>query len=194
MLRIAFVLLLLCCAACASGDQTSLTVEPLPAQNDIPPAITPDPLLATMAQATIPPLATYDSATYRYSFNYPATSQIEVASDGQSVWLDKQIWITVSDINPETPMGDGPVIESADSTLVNGLPARRLSGSIGAVGGNTPQRYQSIVIANGGRFYSITAYELRNDVLLPIDRQMGDIPLPALSLFDLVVGTFILLN
>lgn len=193
MLRSLSVLLLLVCAACA-GQQTSLTVEPLPSENDIPPTITPDPLLATMAQATIPPLATYDSATYRYSFNYPATSQIEVASDGQSVWLDKQIWIYVSDVNPETPMGDAPIIDSADSTLVNGMPARRLAGSIGAVGGNTPQRYQSVVIPHSGRFYVITVYELRNDVVLPIDRQFGDIPLPALSLFDLVVGTFILLN
>jgi hypothetical protein len=193
MLRTLSVLLLLLCAACA-GAQTSPTIEPLPSDNDLPPTITPDPLLATMAQPTIPPLATYDSATYRYSFNYPATSQIEVASDGQSVWLDKQIWINVSDVNPETPMGDAPIIDTADSTLVNGLAARRLAGSIGAVGGNTPQRYQSVVIPQRGRFYIITVYELRNDVLLPIDRQFGDIPLPALSLFDLVVGTFILLN
>jgi hypothetical protein len=192
-LYLALLLLLLLSTGCAPA-QSSATTEPLPAQNDVPPTLTPDPLLATMAVATIPPLATYESSSFRYSFNYPATSLLEESGSGQQVWLDKQILVQVMDVNPEAAMGDMPVIETADNTLVNGQQARRLTGMIGAVGGNTPQRYQSIAIPFGGRFYVITAYELRNDVVLPIERAMGNIPLNTLSLFDLIVGTFIFLN
>jgi hypothetical protein len=194
-LYVILALVLVCCIGCSLDQGSQSTTEPLPVQNDdLPPTATLDPLLATMAVATIPPLATYQSSTYRYSFSYSATSQLEEEDSGQTVWLDKQILIRVSDTNPEDALGDGPVIESADSTFINGQAARRLAGYIGGIGGNTPQRYQSIAIPFGGRFYIITAYELRNDAVQSIERTMGDIPLNTLSLFDLVIGTFIVLS
>lgn len=170
------------------------TLEPLPAQNvtDIPPTATADPLMATMELLTMPPLSSYESPRFGYSFRYPVTSAIEIGGEGETVWIDQQIQIRVMATNPEQVQGDGPVIESADSTFVNGIAARRLAGTIGAVGGNTPQRYQTLVIPSNNRYYTITAYELRSDVVLPIDRAMGDIPLPVLSIFDTIVGTFVL--
>jgi hypothetical protein len=188
------VLLLMGCAAqpAAPALTSAPTLEPLPAQNvtDLPPTATTDPLLATMELLTMPPLSFYESPRFGYSFRYPVTSAITIGGEGETVWIDQQIQIRVMAINPEEIQGDGPVIESADSTFVNGIAARRLAGYVGAVGGNTPQRYQTLVIPANNRFYTITAYELRTDVVLPIDRTMGDIPLPVLSIFDTIIGTF----
>jgi hypothetical protein len=186
------------CAAqpAAPAPTQANTLEPLPAQNvtDVPPTVTTDPLIATMELLTMPPLSLYESARFGYSFRYPVTSQIEVSGEGEFVWIDQQIKVQVMAINPEQSQGDAPVIETADSTFVNGIAARRLAGYLGAVGGNTPQRYQTLVLPANNRYYTITAYELRSDVVLPVDRAMGDIPLPVLSIFDGIVGTFVLMS
>ncbi|MCC6615388.1 MAG: hypothetical protein IT320_18070 [Anaerolineae bacterium] len=189
------IVLILALAACSSAPASPTVTstpspQPLPAQTDLPPTATPDPLLATLEQPTIPPLATYTSAAYGFSFQYPVTSSLEETPDGQTVWIDKQIRVTVSDQNPEAAMGDGPVIEAADSTIVNGMTARRLSGMFGAVGGNTPQRFESIVLLHNNRYYGIWVYELRNDVLLPIDRELSSIPLGAMEIFNTMLATF----
>ncbi len=190
------ILLMAACAAqpAAPAPTQPATPEALPIQDvtDIPPTATTDPLLATMELLTMPPLSLYESPRFGYSFRYPVTSAIEISGEGELVWIDQQIQIRVMSTNPEQIQGDGPMIETADSTFVNGIAARRLGGYIGAIGGNTPQRYQTIVIPAQNRFFTLTAYELRSDVVLPIDRTMGDIPLPVLSIFDTILGTFVL--
>jgi len=180
-----------CSGAPTAPSATSTpSPQPLPAQNDLSPTATPDPLMATLEQPTIPPLATYTSTAYGFSFQYPVTSSLEESPDGQTIWIDKQIRVTVSDRNPEEASGDGPVIESADSTIINGMTARRLSGMVGAVGGNTPQRFESIVLSRNNRYYGIWVYELRNDVSLPADRELGSIPLGAMEIFNTMLATF----
>lgn len=194
--RLLFALVLaLALAACTGAPAaeplatSTPSPQPLPAQNDLPPTATRDPLLATLEQPTIPPLATYTSAAYGFSFQYPVTSSLEESGGGQTIWIDKQILVTVSDRNPEAAAGDGPVIETADSTIVNGMTARRLSGTLGAVGGNTPQRFESVVMARNNRYYTIWVYELRNDVILPADRELGSIPLRTMEIFNTMLAT-----
>ena len=179
-----------CSGAPAAQPTTTPSPQPLPAQNDLPPTATLDPLMATLAQPTIPPLATYTSAVYGFSFQYPVTSSIEESADEQTIWIDKQILVSISDRNPEEAAGDGPTIETADSTIVNGMTARRLSGSIGAVGGNTPQHFESVVLSRNNRYYALWVYELRNDVSLPADRELSSIPLRALEIFNTMLATF----
>ncbi|MDX2136870.1 MAG: hypothetical protein SF123_02155 [Chloroflexota bacterium] len=190
------VCLLLVNTACApqpaAPETPAVTIQSLPIDDvtSAPSTATPDPLLATMAQVTIPPLTLYESARFGYSFRYPVTSGIEVSNEGEIVWIDAQIMISVSAANPEQAQGSGTVIETAESTSINGIAARRLTGSIGSIGGNTPQHYQSIVIARNNRYYVLTAYELRRDVVLPVDRTLEPIPLPVQSVFDTIVATF----
>lgn len=191
-------LCLLVSAACAPSPAApstpAVTIQPLPIDDvtSVPPTTTPDPLLATMEQATIPPLSLYESAQFGYTFRYPVTSSIEVINEGEFVWIDAQIMISVTTANPEEARGGGMVIEAAESTSINGIAARRLTGYMGSIGGNTPQNYQSIVIARDSRYYVIIAYELRRDVVLPVDRTRESIPLPVQSVFDTILATFTL--
>jgi hypothetical protein len=191
--------LLLVASACAAQPAAppptgAATFEPLPAQNttDTPPTATTDPLMATMELLTMPPLSLYESPRFAYSFRYPLTSEIDATADGESIWIDRQILIRVTATDPELNPSAVVIIDSVGSTFVNGVAARRISGRLAALGGSTSQNYESIVISANNRFYIITAYELRNDVQLPADRERGPIPLTTLSIFDTILGTFVI--
>jgi hypothetical protein len=134
-------------------------------------------------------LETYTNPTLGYTIQYPAGATLDSNEDGSLVWLDDQILITTYDFNPEDARGDGPVIESAEDTTVGPYSGRRLRGYIGAIGGNTPQRYESVAIPHNNLYYVITVYELKNDEQLPLDRELGDIPAEALALFDQVLAS-----
>jgi hypothetical protein len=163
--------LLLICTGCTLGNQA--TSIPLP----------------TVTLATSVPNLTYTNTAYGYSIDYPAAVTLEGDADDQFVWLDRQIEVMVSNVNPEDARGDAPVIETAEDTTVAGFNARRLNGYVGAVGGGTPQRYESIVIPHNNSYYVFTVYELKNDVVLPVDREFGDIPPEALTLFEQAVSS-----
>ena len=143
---------------------------------------------ATVTLATTQPLQTYTNPTYGYSIDYPAELTLQAEQD-EFVWLDGQIAILVSRFNPEEALGDGPMIESAEDVTAAGMNARRLIGYIGAVGGSTPQRYESVVIPHNDSFYVFTVYELKNDVALPADREFGDIPQSARDLFEQIISS-----
>jgi hypothetical protein len=147
-----------------------------------------EPTAAAATPVTGGSLATYTNPTYGYSIDYPATLTLQADHD-EFVWLDKQIAILVSSFNPEEARGGGPVIEFVNDTTIGEHSARRLTGYIGAVGGSTPQRYESIVVSRNGSFYVFTVYELKNDVSLPADRELGEIPQAARDLFEQVLGS-----
>ncbi len=134
-------------------------------------------------------LETYTNSTLGYTIQYPVGLALESNEDGTLVWLDRQISITAVNVNPEDAQGDGPVIESAEDTSVGPYSGRRLSGFIGAIGGNTPQRYESVAIPHNNLYYVITVFELKNDVQLEPDREPGEIPAEALALFDQVLAS-----
>lgn len=178
--RVIYLLLLLC-AACNLNPQGSAA----------PTAMPTFPPLPTDATTTTPEVTfnTYTNTAYSYSLQYPSNLTIEGDGNSQFVWLGDRIWIMVSDTNPEAPMGDAPVIENAQDVMIGANNARRLSGYIGAVGGNTPQRYESFVIQNDNRYYQFTAYELPRGDVQPIDRPMNAVSANVVALLEQVVAS-----
>lgn len=178
---IAFILLM-ASAACNLGQQGSAGVTPT-----VPPPI------PTEAANTNPTpdtnLITYNNAAFGYTFEYPANLPFDGDTNSKSLWIDRRINVTVLDKNPETPAGDAPVIESAQETMIGVNNARYLKGYVGAVGGNTPQRYEAYVIQNNGRYYQFTAYELKNNVVQPADRKMGSVPADTVALLQQIVSS-----
>lgn len=182
LFKYAIYLVLLACAACNLNQQGSAVITP-----------TAPPVMPTEASNTNPTpdtnLVTYNNAAFGYTFEYPANLQLDGDTNSQYLWIDRRISVMVLDKNPETPMGDAPMIESAQDTMIGVNNARYLKGYIGAVGGNTPQRYESYVIQNDGRYYQFTAYELKNNVVQPIDRKMGNVPPDTLALLQQIVSS-----
>jgi hypothetical protein len=139
------LILLLCACTLAQTPSAAATDTPAP-------------------QPTSPSLDTYTNTTLGYTIQYPVGLALESNEDGSTVWIDRQVSISTFNINPEDARGDGPVIESAEDTTVGTYNGRRLRGFIGAIGGNTPQRYESVAIPHNELYYVITVFELKNDV------------------------------
>jgi hypothetical protein len=189
--------ILLLCAACQVQVEIEQPANPIP-QDAAAIAAPTEPVVTLPAAPQDIALLGYTNAAYNYAFNYPATSAI--AEDApESVWVDNQIHILISAINPELARGGGIVIDTSEDTLVGTSPARRLTGFIGAIGGNIPQRYQKIAIPRGDVFITITVYELRRDAVLmdaagnpidPANRVLGEIPLTAIDTFNIILSGF----
>ncbi len=177
ILRRVMLLVLLMCAGCNLSQQAATNSTPTVAV--IPTdAVTPTPEVS---------LATYSNTAYGYTVQYPEGLAVDGAADSQYVWIDHQIYILVSEINPEEPMGDAPVIDSVHDTMIGTNTARRITGYIGAVGGNTPQRYESFVIAHNNQYYQFIAYELKRDEAGAVDRTMNAVPENVVALLTQIV-------
>lgn len=149
-----------------------------------PPAVPTPTLTAVTAN-----LNTYTNAKHGFTFQYPTGLALSEDASKDYLFLDDQIYITVATFNPEEARGDAPVIESTEQVQVGSFQARRLRGYEGSVGGGTPQRYESINIPHNGKFYIFTAYELKRNVTLPDNRQLGPVPADALKLLNQILST-----
>ncbi len=175
-IKVAIYLALLMCGACNLNQQGTSSTPTV--------AIVPTDVVTPTPEVTV---STYTNTAYGYSVQYPNGLELEGASDSQFVWLDKQIYIYASDFNPEEPHGDAPVIETAQDTMIGPNTARHLSGYSGAVGGNTPQRYESFVIKHNNLYYQFIAYELKRDDVQPVDRTMNPVQPQVVALLTQVV-------
>jgi hypothetical protein len=154
------------------------------------PQAPPDVPTPTLTIATTAPnLNTYTNAKHGFTFQYPTGLALSEDASKDYLFLDDQIYINVTTFNPEEARGDAPVIESKEQVQVGSFAARRLRGYEGSIGGGTPQRYESIVIAHGGKFYVFTAYELKRNVTQPENRQLGPVPADVLNLLNQILST-----
>jgi hypothetical protein len=174
--RVAIFLVLLLCGACNLTQQGSSVTPTV--------AIFPTDAVATTPEVG---LSTYTNTAYGYSIQYPSGLELEGAADSQYIWLDQQIYVYVSENNPEDARGDGPVIEITHDAMLGQNTARYLNGYIGAVGGNTPQRYESFVIKHNNLYYQFTAYELKRSDVQPVDRTMSAVPAEVAALLMQIV-------
>jgi hypothetical protein len=102
----------------------------------------------------------------RFSFSYPPLLPFSREGNQESWLLGDQIrvevlpfetsWITCFDKS----LGDCPFAESDEQLQVNGYEARKISGYIGAVGGNIPQEFQTFIFSLEDRALVITVYAL----------------------------------
>lgn len=109
---------------------------------------------------------TYTNSEYGFSINHPADFEITHIENSTSLYIGKQIFVSVRDSNPADCRGDCPVIESTKTVTVAGLDATKVMGYIGAIGGNNPQQYLSFIIFNNNLYHVFTLYALDFDAPL----------------------------
>ncbi len=164
---------------------------------------TDNSLLKTISptvQPTIDPTAewkTYTNSTHGFLLKYPTTITLQEESelfgrrDEDYILLANQIEVRVTSFNPLNCRGDCPVIEKQEQVTVAGYPATKVFGYIGAVGGNIPQRYQSVVLEKNKKYYVFDIYELEREMVSPPDDiELGEIPAYKLALFNQILSTF----
>jgi hypothetical protein len=96
---------------------------------------------------------------YGYSLDYPSIYNVIVVSD-ERVEVGDQIVVDVSNRDPATLHGDGPLIENIANVQISGYPAKLFTGYIGSVGGYTPQRIRRYIVKWNGTYFVITFYAL----------------------------------
>jgi hypothetical protein len=101
----------------------------------------------------------YNNPKYGYSLKYPAAYNVVTVSD-EYVEIGDKVVVSVWDVDPTTPRGDGPVVESTTDVQLSGYSAKLLTGYIGSVGGYIPQQYKRFIIERKDSYFVVTLYAL----------------------------------
>ena len=153
---------------------------------------TPDLLTANdFTPAAQTDWVTYTNPQNGYTLQRPSSVSLVEEQDGDAVYIDDQIEITVSDINPEEARGDvGMGADETTDVMVGSYPARNIKGSIGSIGGGTPQTIEQVIVPHNDHFYIFTVYELKRSAWTgEVTRSLGEIPASELELFNSILTT-----
>lgn len=105
-------------------------------------------------------LREYEDARNGMSFRFPAVYEITDLGSGTMALNDRIIW-RKSNTSLLEARGDGPVIEDTRELELPAGTAIRISGYLGAVGGNVPQTFVAIELPTpDGQYLVFTQYEL----------------------------------
>ena len=138
---------------------------------------------------------TYHHVAGDFSLQFPIGFEVIEKSGLLGGFIGKRIEFNVVDESPywvlcqTEGIGDCPVMENIQVVELGDTPGTRITGHIGAIGGNIPQDYVTYVI-DDGRFYIFTLWAADFDVQLS---SVGTVlPLSAKSVdeFDTLMQTF----
>ena len=139
-----------------------------------------------MLPTQIPSWNTYNNPKYGYSLDYPDFYNVVTVSD-EYVEIGDKIVISVWNIDPTAPLGDGPVIESTTDVQLSGYSAKLLTGYIGSVGGYIPQQFRRFVVERNGSYFVVTLYALGLHATEGDVSQRAQLNPEDISLFDNMV-------
>lgn len=94
-------------------------------------------------------------------------------------------WVGCLDV----PRGDCPMVQTLSNTSISGMPARKLTGYIGSIGGNIPQDYITYIIEYRGRYLIFTLYAL--DRGTEVDRYYVRLPIATenVEIFERIIAS-----
>lgn len=160
--------------------------------------LTPTPYVSPTSVQTITIDETENWKTYtdpgdQFSFNYPPNYTLE--NDG-NIYLNRNITWRFSNISSLDCRGDCPIIESKENSVLGGKFANKLSGYIGSIGGNIPQRYitYEVPLTNDYFIFSIQALPYISGGKKSANNDPQPIQTNDLVIFDRILSTFKFLN
>jgi hypothetical protein len=188
-------LLFLIAALIMSACNLALPGAPVDLATPSPAAVQPTSDLPTPNYAT-PAAAQTDWVTYTntqngYTIQRPRNVSLVEENKGGTVFIDDQIEVTVVDFNPEEARGGGvPVRENITDIMLGQIPARRMSGYVGSIGGVTPQTIEQVIVPHNNRYYVFTVYELkRSEWSGEATRALSAVPQTEMELFNSILTT-----
>jgi hypothetical protein len=102
---------------------------------------------------------TYRNESLGFSISHPAAFDVRVDEDlPDGGRIGEQIFFTVSDSHPRDCRGPCPVLETREEVTVAGQVATKITGYIGAIGGNIPQNTVTYVFPRENLYYTFTLY------------------------------------
>ncbi|MDY6877101.1 MAG: hypothetical protein SWK90_12995 [Chloroflexota bacterium] len=139
---------------------------------------------------------TYTNNIHHFSLQHPPEFDVSTGDPGDPRgFIGDKIVFSVGESNPywvgclSEALGDCPVMEVVETTLIAEQEATRIRGYVGAVGGNIPQQYITYVILRDRVYYTFTLHALSRDSA----GQTGEIIWPLgeedIAVFEQIMGT-----
>lgn len=94
--------------------------------------------------------STYTDPNGQFTFKYPSTYTL---TTDIVPYLNRNITWRFNNTSLTSCKGDCPVISSKETTTLGGMPATKISGYIGAIGGNIPQNYIAYEAKVGTKYF-----------------------------------------
>ena len=151
----------------------------------------PQPTGATPGSTPTQSWLTYSNRTYGFSISHPPEFQTPAADYAEPYgFIGEQVYFSVTEANPLDCRGDCPVIETSSTVQIADQSAIKITGWIGAVGGNVPQQYLTYVFKKDNRYYTFTLYAVPAGSVAGDDASVRPLNVHDVQLFEEMLATF----
>lgn len=148
------------------------------------------PTPSTPGPTSTPMWVTYTNQTYGFSINRPPEFQTPPADYAEPYgFIGDQIYFSITEVSPLDCRGDCPVIEATSPVEIAGQTAIKITGHIGAIGGNVPQQYLTYVFQKNNLYYSFTLHAVSGSVASD-DGSIQPLQAEHVRLFEQMLATF----
>jgi hypothetical protein len=151
---------------------------------------------ASVAPTATDTWSTYTNSTYGFSLQHPPEFDVPAGNLGDPRgFIGDKIVFSVGESNPywvgclSEALGDCPVMEAVEKTHVAGRGATRISGYIGAVGGNIPQQYITYVVSKDEVYHVFTLYALSRASAEQAGGTIWPLSEEDIAVFERIMGT-----
>ncbi len=138
--------------------------------------------------------STFENQDLGISFKHPKSWSVQEKPEDRFTFGEKFV-LYYTEVEPfclGEYKGDCPIVDTISELQLSGFPAKKLTGYIGAVGGNIPQEYVAYVIEYGQGYLVFVLYALGLDIeeagnegIWPLDT--GDV-----ELFEEIIASVML--
>ncbi len=158
---------------------------------------TPTPISYSSPSASPTQNLTINWKTYSgdiYNFKYPENYNLDTNSY-VTPYLNGNITWRYNSTSFLSCQGDCPFVESQENTTLGGKPAVKISGYIGSVGGNIPQKYITYEVKLQNKYFvfsiqALTPFLTPNQSLTYDQNTIQPIKSEDLKIFNQILSTF----
>ncbi len=130
---------------------------------------------------------TYTNEKYKFTLQYPASYKTpDIQENG---YIGEKIYFAVYEKDVTTCRGDCNGIDKTENVTIGGLPALRIEGDQGSVGGNIPQEYLTYQIKKDKQYYTFTLYSIGIDEDVESIEDIKKLKEDDIKIFDHILST-----
>jgi hypothetical protein len=145
----------------------------------------------TPGPSPTPKWVTYSNRAFGFSISHPPEFQTPADDYAEPYgFIGDQVYFNITETSPLDCRGDCPVIEASGPVQIAGRSAIRISGSIGAAGGNVPQQYLTYVFEKDNRYYTLTLYAVPGGSVTTNNESIQPLQAEDIQLFEQMLATF----
>ncbi len=132
---------------------------------------------------------TYENDKYGFSISHPPRYEVPMLDYSESYgFIGDHIYFSIGG-NPSDCRGDCPPVDNTENLDISGHEAVKTTGYLGAIGGNTPQRYMRYTFRRENLYYVFTLDAVERDSILFYDFSIKPFQTRDVVLFEHIIQT-----